>query len=219
MKTISVKGVGSVAVKPNLIVISMSLESVDLEYEKAVNLSSDKINNLSKALCGIGFEKSAVKTTNFNVSCRYENVKGSDGNYTRQFVGYACLHNLKLEFDFDTKKLSETLAVIAGCMTNPNLNISFTIKDNQTVLDDLLKDCCKNAKAKAQILCEGSGVKLGELVSIDYNWVDVNLYSKSNYNMTDDCVAPMMRASKLEMNFDPDDIKVEDTVAFVWEIK
>ena len=42
MKTITVKGIGKVSAKPNLIVVSLNLESEDKDYEKTMNLSAEK---------------------------------------------------------------------------------------------------------------------------------------------------------------------------------
>lgn len=64
MRTITVKGVGNVTVKPDFIVVSMKLKTEAKEYDRAMELASEKIEQLNKSLENIGFEKSAVKTTN-----------------------------------------------------------------------------------------------------------------------------------------------------------
>lgn len=219
MKTITVKGIGAASAKPNLIVISLLLESVDLNYEKSVSISADKINNLNKSLENIGFEKSSIKTTNFNVDMRYDSVKDENGSYIRKFKGYACTHRLKIEFNFDTKKLSKTLQAIACCMAEPELNISFTIKDPTAINEELLKSASQNAKSKAEILCKSSGVTLGNLVSIDYNFGEHNIISPTRYALANECVgAPLMKARMASVDFEPENIDVKDTVTFVWEI-
>lgn len=88
----------------------------------------------------------------------------------------------------------------------------------QAVDAALLQSACANAKAKAEILTKASGVTLGELVSIDYNWGELHLYSPTRYEMDEAC---MMRASAAPtaMDIEPDDIDVSDSVTFVWEIK
>ena len=48
MKTITVKGMGKVSVAPDLIVISMRLETEDKEYEKTMALAAEKIELLNK---------------------------------------------------------------------------------------------------------------------------------------------------------------------------
>ena len=49
MKTITVKGVGSVSVKPDLIVISMNLETKNKDYEKTMDYAAQRIDLLNDA--------------------------------------------------------------------------------------------------------------------------------------------------------------------------
>lgn len=218
MKTITVKGIGSVSAKPDLIVISMTLESIDMSYEKSMAIAAEKINDLNCCLEKIGFDKSAVKTTSFNIDMRYENEKDNNGSYIRKFKGYVCSHSLKIEFDFDTKRLAETLQTISLSTAKPELNISFTVKDTNAVNEELLYSASINARKKAEILCRSSSVKLGALVSIDYNFGEINLLSNTRYSMNKECMAAPLMKTSMALDFTPDDINVKDTVTFIWEI-
>ena len=80
-KTITVKGVGNVSVKPDLIVVSMKLATEDREYDKTMELAAQRISLINDSLETIGFEKNSVKTTDFNVRTNYESVKDKSGNY------------------------------------------------------------------------------------------------------------------------------------------
>ena len=71
------------------------------------------------------------------------------------------------------------------------------------------------ARRKAQILCDASAVTLGDLQSIKYSWGDADLYSRTDFNLGERNMV-MMKAS---LDFVPEDIEIEDTVTFVWEIK
>ena len=71
-RTITVKGVGRVSTPPDYIVISMSLEAQDTNYEKAMEQAALQIDYLNKALESVGFKKKSVKTVNFNVRTDYE---------------------------------------------------------------------------------------------------------------------------------------------------
>lgn len=218
MKTITIKGVGKASVKPDLIVVTMRLETEDKEYDKAMKLAGDKIEILNRSLENIGFEKKSVKTTNFNVRTNYENVKTLGGSYKNVLKGYICTHNLKIKFDFDTNLLSKVLLAVSQCLAKPEFFISFTVKDKTAVSQQLLKSVAENAKQKAEVLCDASGVKLGELVNIDYNWGEINVYSNTNYRV-DGAVMLKASASPANIEIEPEDINVNDTATFVWEIK
>lgn len=216
-RTITVKGVGRVSTAPDYVVISMSLEAKDNDYDATMELAAKKIEQLNTALEEIGFEKKSVKTTSFNVRTDYERVKDGNGNYKSVFNGYVCSHRLKVEFDFDTKRLAQTLYAISRCLAEPELSISFTVKDPTAVNTELLKSATVNAKEKAEILCEASNVKLGSLLSIDYNWGELNIISRTDYDLEEKCMA-MPCSGLADIDIEPDDIDVSDTATFVWEI-
>ena len=217
-KTITVKGIGKVSAVPDYVVITMSLEAHENDYEETLELAAKKIEYLNTSLEEIGFEKKSVKTTSFNVRTDYERVKDRNGNYKSVFNGYVCSHRLKIEFDFDTKRLAQTLYAISKCLAQPELSIAFTVKDATAVNKELLRSATINAKGKAQILCDASGVELGDLLSIDYNWGELNIVSHTEYMLEEKCMA-MPVGGLADIDIEPDDIDVSDTVTFVWEIK
>ena len=215
-RTITVKGVGAVSVKPDLIVVSMGLDSKDMDYEKSISIASNQINELRSALVNVGFNKEDLKTQDFQVDVSNKWIENKDGEDEEVFDGYKCRHRLKLEFDLDTKLLGKVLSAIASCSATPKLDIDFSVKNSTQIKAELLKRASLNAKQKAEILCESSGVKLGSLVTIDYNWCKINLTSRTRYvGRTYGC-APTSRFA--EMDLTPDDIDAEDDATFVWEI-
>lgn len=215
MRTITVKGIGAVSVKPDLIVLGLSMETAEYEYDAAMKAAAEKIDFLNKALEAAGFEKKSAKTADFRVRADYDRLNDGKGNYTSVFMGYKCRHELKIEFDFDTKRLAKALSEISKCIAKPEISIDFTVKDSSAVSGELLKAAVKNAREKAEILCAASGAKLGELLSIDYNWGELHLYSDTDYDVEGKC---MMLGAADDMDIEPEEIKARDTATFAWEI-
>lgn len=215
MRTITVKGIGAVSVKPDLIVLRLSMETAEYEYDAAMKAAAEKIDFLNKALEAAGFEKKSAKTADFRVRADYDRLNDGKGNYTSVFMGYKCRHELKIEFDFDTKRLAKALSEISKCIAKPEISIDFTVKDSSAVSGELLKAAVKNAREKAEILCAASGAKLGDLLSIDYNRVELHLYSATDYDVEDKC---MMLGAADDMDIEPEEIKARDTATFAWEI-
>lgn len=106
-----------------------------------------------------------------------------------------------------------------SCLAHPQLSITFTVKDSTAINEEMLRSATANAKRKAEILCDASGMELGALLSIDYNWGELNVYSNTRYDMEEECLAAPMMAKCAEIDMEPDDIDVSDTATFVWEIK
>lgn len=215
MRTITVKGIGAVSVKPDLIVLRLSMETAEYEYDAAMKAAAEKIDFLNKALEAAWFEKKSAKTADFRVRADYDRRNDGKGNYTSVFMGYKCWHELKIEFDFDTKRLAKALSEISKCIAKPEISIDFTVKDSSAVSGELLKAAVKNAREKAEILCAASGAKLGELLSIDYNWGELHLYSATDYDVEGKC---MMLGAADDMDIEPEEIKARDTATFAWEI-
>lgn len=215
MRTITVKGIGAVSVKPDLIVLRLSMVTSEYEYDAAMKAAAEKIDFLNKALEAAGFEKKSAKTADFRVRADYDRRNDGKGNYTSVFMGYKCRHELKIEFDFDTKRLAKALSEISKCIAKPEISIDFTVKDSSAVSGELLKAAVKNAREKAEILCAASGAKLGDLLSIDYNWGELHLYSATDYDVEGKC---MMPGAADDMDIEPEEIKARDTATFAWEI-
>lgn len=214
-RTITINGFGKLTLKPDQTAISLTLKTVDKGYDNAVGTAAAHLEQLRAALADVGFARNDLKTADFSIGTEYENERDTKGNYKRVFVGYRVTHRLKLEFDFDSTRLSETLAAVSACIAEPELDIQFTVKDKDAVSAALLESACADARAKAEILAAASGVTLGGLISIEYNRSDPNLISPTRYGTESAC---MMKAAAPGIEIVPDDITVCDSAAFVWEI-
>lgn len=123
MRTITVKGTGSVSARPDYIILSLNIEALSETYDRAMSEAAERIERLQGAAVCVGYHKEDLKTTSFDVQTRYENVKDRQGNYKREFAGYACTYRLKLAFDFDSKQLAKVISAIADCGAQPELSM------------------------------------------------------------------------------------------------
>ncbi|MCL2747947.1 MAG: SIMPL domain-containing protein [Oscillospiraceae bacterium] len=210
-----VKGIGKAVVAPDLIVLGMDLEVIGRDYEKTMRRSAEMLDALRAAIVSAGHDGAKLKTTNFNINTKYESYR-ENGSHKQRFVGYACSHNLKLEFDLDMPALGATLGAIAGCEANPSFNIRFSIKDPAAVSEALLASAVENAKWKAMVLARAAGVTLGAIQRIEYNWSDLHPFSQTNYQVRDTVVREA--AAPMAMNIEPKDIDMRDTATVIWMI-
>ena len=150
-RTITITGVGKASVKPDQIVITLALETIDYEYEKTMQLATAAIATLNEAIHSAGFGIETLKTTRFNIDTDYESFRDKNNDYKRRFAGYKCQHNLKLAFAYDTAHLSKVLTALAKTKIYPEITIAFTVKDQTAVSEQLLLYATENARQKATI--------------------------------------------------------------------
>ena len=215
-REITVKGIGNLKVPVDYVEVHLTLEELDKDYENGYENFTKKLMKLQKCILPIGFEMSDLKTRELLVAPKYDSVRKNDG-YTEVFKGYNFATEMKLSFDFDSKKLGKVISEISATKVNPIIKVEFTVKDKETVKNNLLAAAAKDAKAKASILCDAMDVKLGQLLTINYNWDEVTIYSGARYEMARynlyECSDEMTCA-----DFTPDDISVNDDASFVWAI-
>ena len=218
MRTIHIKGTGHAAQIPDQIILSLTLTAQNSEYSAALKIGSQQVEMLREACVEAGFSGDELKTIDFSVRAVYESEEYRDGNTNRRrenLIGFECRHDLRLTFDFDNDKLNSAVDTIAASLAAPKISIAFAVKDIDAFSDKLLESAARDAHRKAKILCAASGVKLGKLLSINYGWDELTI---SNETILCEKYDPSPDA-KSSFDFQPDEIKANDTVDFLWEIE
>lgn len=211
-REITVKGVGTYHVPVDFVTVTFTLDELNKDYQKGHEDFESHIAALQETVEKIGFEKKELKTSAIQISPKYDNVKRND-NYVEVFKGYEFYTKMNLAFDFDSKRLGAVFAAVGGLGFELKLDVRFSVKDEESAKNALLANAAKDAKIKAQILCAAMGVQLGKLVTINYNWDEIEFYSDTDYSVK----GRIMGARPIV--FIPEDIKLEDSAAFVWEIE
>lgn len=221
MRTIRVTGKGQIKVKPDMTRITLSLEGTYPEYGEALRHSSQDTESLKDLLAAFGFERSDLKTLNFSVDTEYESYKDK-GIYKQRFVGYKFHHMMKVEFCSDNERLGKVLYALAHYPVKPEFRLSYTVSDPEAAKNELLGKAITDAKEKSGVLTHAAGVELMAIQSIDYSWGKINfeVQPMNRMLMADECLAAPMAAesASYDMDIEPDDIEVSDTVTVIWEI-
>ena len=212
-RTITVKGTGTAAFVPDRAEIPITLVTQHQDYEQTVRKSGEQLAQLRESLQETGFAREDIKTRSFDVSPQHESERGADGEWHRVFKGYRCTHALCVSFERNPDRLARVLSMLAACPAKPDFSVRFTVSDRNAVSRKLLQSAAENAREKAGLLCEASGVRLGELVNIDYSWGELNVYSAAEIGF----------AAKAQEDFcpdiEPEEIENSETVTFVWRIE
>ena len=214
-RVIRITGTGNIKLKPDMTRVTMTISDMDKQYEKALAVSAQNSESLRNIVSELGFSASDLKTVSFDVKVENTSYRDRNDNWRERFAGYRVNHCLKIEFESDNALLGRLLGAVAGCSANPQFNISFFVKDAEGAKNLLLGNAVKDAKQKATVLAEASGVVLKEIQRIDYSWGELRFESRpEKIGMASEGVFEDLR-----IDIEPDDIDATDNVTVVWTIE
>ena len=212
-RCITVKGIAHVSVPADTAVLNITLNCSHADYGQCMQRSAEKKVQLLEAIRQAGFVEDELKTKFFTINPRYED-ECKNNSYREVFAGWECEHELVLRFAFESNLLHKVLLALSRCRSECTFDLSFTVADCSQIQEKLLHDASLNARKKAEILSNAQGCKLGKLLSINYNWHEIDVFSASRYRSS--AIAPMAVMSRGKFN--PQNIDVDDTAVFVWEL-
>ena len=220
MRNIRVTGRGQIRVHPDTTRITITLEGKYLDYGETLKHSSDDTEQLRNLLEFQGFARTDLKTLSFDVETVYESYKVKE-EWKRRFDGYKFTHVMKVEFDSDNERLGKILYSLSNCLLQPEFRLSYTVKDPEAVKNELLGNAVQDAAAKAKVLSSAAGLSLGEIQSVDYSWGQINFEVEPmgrDLRMCECLPTAASGGGSYDMDIEPDDIEVRDTVTVVWGI-
>ncbi len=207
MKQLTVIGLGQLSVPADQISLTFDLSIRNESYEETLLVSNDYNEKLKNALNKLGV--SELKTSQFSINADYENYQDESNHYRKRFVGYLLEQSLNCTFDLDLLKLQSILSEVALTGVDPVLNISFTIKDKESVIDQVLMLATKNAMDRSSVVAKAAGVELSEIINIDYK----PMTSLARFE------SPMAVRSMAAPMVEPKDIELEEMVTITWSIR
>ena len=161
-RTIHVTGSGSVTGEPDIAMldlgVSVEKETVAEAREEAASAMTALINSLQAN----DVAKKDIKTENFSIYPQYDYVEN-----VRTLRGYRVNNTVRAKIR-DLATLSDVIdnAASAGGNSIVINSIQFMIDDTAPLQTEARSLAVKDAEAKAQVLAEASGVRLGEPITI-----------------------------------------------------
>lgn len=216
-RNIRVTGKAKLSVRPDTICLAIEAEGVYPDYEKTIKESAEQTKVLRETIEKSGLSGKELKTKHFSIQAEYEGYRDKNNDYKRRFVGYKFEHHTEIQFPNDNEQLGRTLYELSHCPVEVEFTISYTVSNLEDVKNELLKKAVKDCKVKAEILAESAGVKLGDIVNIDYSWGELQITSHPIDQLLAKSMLLESRAS-YDIDVEADDIDVDDTVTIEWEI-
>lgn len=163
--TLTISGKSTTEVIPDITVINLSLNAVNVDYAKSMDLLQEKSKNIKNFLKREGIKKSYITSENFNINKSY-----SYENREQVFKGYNATLNIRLEFLNDNKLANKIINAIGESNSEADVNVIFKLSQDLTdkVNDQLIKGAIKDARKKAEIIAKATNNSLGQITKINY---------------------------------------------------
>jgi uncharacterized protein len=168
--TIMVSGEGEAAIAPDMAVISLAVMRDAETAGEALSANSAAMAEVLADLKAQGIADKDLQTTDFSIQPKYKQETRTDGTYEAPvIVGYTVSNGLTVRVR-DLAKLGEVIDRSVKLGVNQGGGISFTNDDPEAAVEAARKQAVEKAAAKAKMLTEAAGVKLGRVVEISENF-------------------------------------------------
>lgn len=159
---ISIVGNAQLEAKPDIVVVSLAVESIKTKSADAKQVVDDRVNDLLDGLSEFDIDEDNVSASNISTRPRYNYAKNSKENLT----GYSASRNLTVTFK-NIKNLNAFMDFALAVKINQITNVQFKSSKEEALKADVLALAVKDAKQKGKSLATAFGAKLGRIYSIN----------------------------------------------------
>ncbi|WP_321307893.1 SIMPL domain-containing protein [Marinifilum fragile] len=214
---LKIKGQAILHQIPELMILSIPLESEDLNYEECSNKLVESYNLLIEGLTSIGVKPEEIKTGRLNVS---EKFFWRDGEIDQN--GFEGKINLKIILKENKEMVNKIISTLKKDDFNFGYNLSFDLSDEQKLQlrDEAIKRALKDAEHKANIISTTMGVGLVEIKEINYGYKEGrfdDLVYEEELFFDADMKIKKQTSDYIRMN--PDNIKIKKSISVIWRIE
>lgn len=170
-RSITVQGLGNASAKPDLVTLSLGVQSTGETAIAAISLNSEQMTGVIAAIQEAGIADEDIQTSGINLYPVYEDRSLVQPGEQRQIVGYRASNSVSITVH-DIEKAGAVLdaALVAGA--NQVSGVQFGLSDTDALITDALIAAVEDAKAKAQTIADALGVQLGAALVVNEEWIE-----------------------------------------------
>jgi uncharacterized protein len=205
-RTVSVTGIGTVKLQPDIVTISTGVESDAPVAKDALAKNNAAMTKVIEELKQSGIEPKDIQTTNFAIEPRYDT---SDEKRPARLIGYRVTNSVLITVR-DIGKLGEVLDRIVSLGANSIGGISFGLANREAVEMEARKLAMADAIAKAKLYADAAGAQLGLVQTIAEQGGYQPYFEKR-------AAAPMAAAAPVPIEAGTEQVSIQ--VSVTWELK
>ena len=195
---ITVIGTGEVLIPADTAVVSLGVSATDPEVLKAQRKANETIAAIREALIDAGVKEEDINTDYINIYASYDYSDGSE-----QLKGYNANSTLAIRVT-DIEAVGEVIDIAFEAGANTLNGINFSASDTTEAEAKAMKKAVEDAKDKAEVLAEASGLNIRGIDEIiesgtySYDRGMMNGFAKATAE--DAAAGTVVQAAKLAVN-------------------
>ncbi len=162
-RTISVNGSGMAGAAPDVAYVTLGVERIDPDAAAIINESTRTMEAVLAAVKDLGIAEADIQTVNYGLWI--EQVFDREGQPTDE-RRYHLNHQVRIKVT-DLTKTGQVLQAAFAAGANTVAGVEFAIADPTALQQQARDKAMASARAKAEQLAAGFGVKLGTVRSIN----------------------------------------------------
>ncbi|MBW3544611.1 MAG: SIMPL domain-containing protein [Bacteroidetes bacterium] len=209
---LEVKGDGRLMVQPDQTIVLVQVQSSNSEAGRAVQVVTDRVEQLLRKLNDAGFRKDEIKTSQFFLS---ENNEWRDGNMIRN--GYNASQTMEIKFGLDPRRMTRLTQVFADTQEGVTFQFSFGLSDKlrQQTKEELIRKALQDAREKASVIARSANIRLGSIRKIDYGRQNVVPYGPVMNVRTEAMMDKQAEFPQTEIQ----DMELTDEIVVIWTLE
>jgi uncharacterized protein YggE len=206
-----VTGEGKVSVVPDVAILSLGVETQDMNVANAQSYAATTMTAVVNELDNFGIAKKDIKTQRFSI---YPVRRWSDKEAREVLIGYRVTNTVtvKVRKVEDTGAIIDAVAKAGGDYIRIN-NISFTVDDPTPYHKEAREKAMADAEAKAKQLADLGDVKLGKPTYISESGVSMPVVREAYFE------APIPAPAMAPTPISPGETEIRLTVQVSYSIE
>jgi uncharacterized protein len=168
VRTMRLSATGNVSASPDIVYFSVGVVS---EGEKVADISNEnnaKMNSIISFLKTKGVSEKDIKTTDYSISPKYEEVRDEGDIVRRDIVGYVLNQSIKITLR-DFNLIDEIFGELSVLGANKVSSLSFDIEDKEGLKNEARILAIAQIERERSQIESNTGVDFGKIISIDEN--------------------------------------------------
>lgn len=210
---LKVKGEAVMYQVPELMMVSIPIQSKSNSYEECSDQLFKIFNSLKKELIKSGIEEKFINSDRLRIHENFqwiEREKKSDG-----YIGSI---NVTIELEHKPEVLKNIINVLKDDQFKFGYALSFKLSRKQVneLQEKAIRAAIEDATNKAKIIAESLNIELLEIKEVNYGYISGG---RDLLVVENDVEIKMAGSAKSDIDLNPQEMQIRKTIGVIWEIE